>query len=137
MDKQPEIFSSHNQSSILPPAPEQLPPVVNPPRQQVINGANTINETKVEPVAPVQTQFESLSLNTPLEPPVGTDLTSQQFGSIQIHNPLSNTDESADDNPNENDPTVNPMGELSFNNEDGTRGKFTHRLTNQFFNYVV
>jgi hypothetical protein len=126
MDKQSETFSSHNQLPPLPPAPEQLPSVVNPPRQKVTNG------TKVEPIVPVQTQFESLTLNTPLEPPAGSDLSSQQFGSIQINNPLSNTQETTDNNLNENDPTINPTGELSFNNEESTRGKLSHSLTNEF-----
>ncbi len=122
MDKQPETLSSNNQLPPLAPAPEQLPPVVNPPRQQVTNGTNKVKESKVEPTVPIQTQFESLTLNTPLEPPAGSDLSSQQFRSVQ----LNNSQETVDDNSNENDPTINPMGELSFTNEEGTRGKFSY-----------
>lgn len=103
----------------LAPAPTELPPVVNPPRQPVTNGTNPNNQTKVESTVPVHTQFESLSLNTPLQPPANGDLSSQQFGSVQINNELSGSQEALE----ENDPTINPQGELSLTNDDGTRGK--------------
>jgi hypothetical protein len=133
MEQQSATFSSNNQMPPLGPAPAQLPPVVHPPRQTVTNGTNSVGETKVEPAVPIQTQFESLSLNTPLQPPTGTDLSQDQFSSVQINNELSGTQESIDDNSNDNDATINPTGELSLTNEDGTRGMYYNKLNNFFF----
>jgi hypothetical protein len=65
-------------------------------------------------MVPIQAQFESLTLNTPLQPPVGTDLSQQQFGSVQTNNESSNTQETVDDN--------DPTGDLALINDDGTRG---------------
>lgn len=109
---------SNNQIPPLGPAPTQLPPVVNPPRPPVTNGNNSVDDKKVEPVIPIQTQFESLTLNTPLQPPTDSDLSQHQFPSVQMNNELISTQENIDDNSNENDPT----GELSLANDDGTRG---------------
>lgn len=118
--------SNNNQIPPLGPAPTQLPPVVNPPRQPVTNGNNSVDETKVEPVIPIQTQFESLTLNTPLQPPTDIDLSQQQqqYPSVQMNNELSGTQENFEENSNDNDPTINPTGDLSLTNEDGTRGMF-------------
>jgi hypothetical protein len=59
----------------LGPAPTQLPPLVHPPPptsgvpiQSVINTNATIPETQVEPIVPVQAQFETLNLNSPSIP---------------------------------------------------------------------
>ncbi len=114
-------MESNNQMSPLGPAPTQLPPILNPPRQPVTNGTKSIEEHKVEPVVPIQTQFESLTLNTPLQPPVGSDLSQQQF---QINNELGGAQESNDDNAIDNDSTINPTGELSSLSEAGTRGMY-------------
>ncbi|CAF1331360.1 unnamed protein product [Adineta ricciae] len=67
------------------------------------NGNNKIDETKHDSSAPLQTQFESLSLNTPLQQPSNND--------------LNGTQESTDDN----DTDINAAAELAMINDDGTR----------------
>ena len=119
MDQQQQSTASNNPLPPLAPAPTELPPVVNPPRLPVTNGTNPNNQAKPESTVPVHTQFESLSLNTPLQPPTNDDLSSQQFGSVQINNEFSGSQESLE----ENDPTINPQGDLSLTNDDGTRGR--------------
>lgn len=111
--------TSNNPLPPLAPAPVELPPLVNPPRPPVTNGTNSVNPTKSDSTVPVHTQFESLSLNTPLQPPPNGDLSSQQLGSVQINNELGGSQETFD----ENDPTINPHADLSLTNDDGTRGK--------------
>jgi hypothetical protein len=100
--------------------PTQLPPLVHPSSQSITNGTKFVEETKIEPSVPIQTQFESLTLNTPLQPPANNDSTQQQFSSFQINNEFTGPQESVDDNDNDNDNELNPTGELS--NEDGSRG---------------
>jgi len=128
MEQQSGSFSPNNQMPPLGPDPAQLPPVVHPPRQPVTNGTKSVDEIKVEPVVPIQTQFESLTLNTPLQPPTNNDLSQQQFSSVQTNNQLSGTQELNDENSNDNDAIVNPNDESSFTNEDGTRGMFFNKL---------
>jgi hypothetical protein len=123
-----EQVSSNNQTPPLSPAPSQLPTIVHPARQTVTNGTNSIDETKVETVTPIQTQFESLTLSTPLQPSTGSNLSQQQYPSVQLNNQLSGTQELNDENLNDNDPIMNPTSELSLTNEDGTRGMFYNQL---------
>jgi hypothetical protein len=128
MEQQSGSFLPNNQMPPLGPAPAQLPPVIHPPRQPVTNGTKSVDGTKVEPFVPIQTQFESLTLNTPLQPLANSDLSQQQFSSVQTNNQLSGTQELNDENSNDNDAIVNPNDELSFTNEDGTRGMFSNKL---------
>ena len=95
---------------------DQLPPVNHPARQSVTNGNNPLDQSTNS----VQNQFESLSLNSPLQPIVTTEQSSQQFGTVQINNEFNNTEETIEDNPNENEQT----GDLSLTNEDSTRGSY-------------
>lgn len=117
--EQQQSATSNNPLSPLAPAPVELPPLVNPPRPPITNGTNPGNQTKSDSTVPVHSQFESLSLNTPLQSPPNGDLLSQQIGSIQINHEISGSQETFD----ENDPTINPQGDLSLTNDDGTRGK--------------
>lgn len=74
----PSIGSPSIQLPPLGPAPTQLPPLVHPPPPQLMTTPNaTNNEVKSEPVMPVQAQFETLNLDSPLEyiPPVGPQQT--------------------------------------------------------------
>ena len=119
MEQQQQSATSNNPLPPLAPAPTELPPLVNPPRPPITNGKNPGNPTKLDSTVPVHSQFESLSLNTPLQSPPNVDLLSQQIGSVQINNELSGSQETFD----ENDPTINPHGDLSLTNDDGTRGK--------------
>ena len=119
MEQQSTPFSSLNQMPPLGPAPTQLPPVVHPPPlPSSTNGTSSAAETKIESSVPIQTQFESLTLHTPLQPPASSDLSQQQFSSVQRNNELNGSQESIDDN----DADGNPTGELSLSNDDGTRG---------------
>jgi hypothetical protein len=122
MEQQSTPFSSTNQMPPLGPAPAQLPPLNHPPSSHSItNGTKSVDEHKAEPTVPIQTQFESLSLHTPLQPPpANNNPTQQQFPSYQINNELSGAQESVDDNQIDNEAELNPTGELS--NEDGSRG---------------
>lgn len=55
----------------LGPAPVQLPPLVHPPPAPPTTAVvpnQSIAEPQVEPVVPIQTQFETLNLNSPSEP---------------------------------------------------------------------
>ena len=57
----------------LGPAPAQLPPIIHPPPtavpQSVISGSSTAaSDAQAEPAVPIQATFETLSLNSPLEP---------------------------------------------------------------------
>lgn len=130
--EQQQSTTSNNPLSPLAPAPAELPPVVNPPRLPATNGTNPSNPTKVESTVPVHTQFESLSLNTPLQPPTNGDLSSQPFGSVPINNEVSGSQEALE----ENDPTINPHGDLSLTNDDGTRGMLFFLLI-QYFTSVL
>jgi hypothetical protein len=140
----PNVFAptvpipSVSQIPPLGPAPAQLPPVVHPPPlvlpQSVINGNATIQEIKMEPVIPIQAQFETLSLNTPLEPipqlSAENDLTQQQFPSVQMNNELSTAQELVDGNPiappaADGTVAVNPTGESSLIPEEARRGKYS------------
>ena len=76
----------------------------------VTNGNNKIDETKHDSSVPVQTQFESLSLNTPLQQ--------------SLDNDLSGVQESNDDN----DVDLNAASELAMINDDSTRGMFKVHL---------
>jgi hypothetical protein len=111
-------FSSNNQMPPLGPAPTQLPPLVHPP--SMTNGS--VGENKVEPVVPIQTQFESLTLNTPLQPPTHNDRGEQQFPSDEMNNDFSGIQESTDDDPIDEDAVMNPTNELSLATDDNTRG---------------
>ena len=74
----------------LGPAPASLPPLAHPPAAS--NGTSATNANKNESVTPLQNQFESLSLRTPLQPPVSGD----SFPSIQMNNEYRGQDESVD-----------------------------------------
>ncbi len=135
-------LQSINQIPPLGPAPAQLPPLVHPPPpgaplQSVINSNATIQETKVEPIVPLQTQFETLNLNTPLEPIpsvvsqtlLPNDLIQQQFSSAQINNELNSSQELVDGNliaspPIDPNATVNLNDESSLVAEEGKRGMY-------------
>jgi hypothetical protein len=118
MEQQSTPFSSLNQIPPLGPAPIQLPPVVHPPPSSVTNGTNSVGAAKIDSSVPIQTQFESLTLNTPLQPSAGSDLSQQQFSFAQKANEFSGSQESLDDN----DAEDHPANELSLSNDDGTRG---------------
>ncbi|UJR30951.1 hypothetical protein I4U23_018463 [Adineta vaga] len=90
-------------SSMEQQSTSQLPSVAHPPPSPVTNGTNKMDETKHDRSVPFQNQFESLSLNTPLQPPTNNDLSGKQ--------------ESIDDNDTES----NPAGELAMINDDGAR----------------
>lgn len=74
----------------LGPAPAQLPPVIHPPPiavpQAVISGASTAaSDAHAESAVPIQAMFETLSLNSPLEPIApGTELA---LGTDAAHAP--------------------------------------------------
>ncbi|CAF4456056.1 unnamed protein product, partial [Rotaria magnacalcarata] len=70
---------------------------------------------------PIQNQFESLSLNSPLQPSARSDLSQSKFPSVQINNELSGSQQSVDDNPIDNEAAMNPIGDLSLSSDDGTR----------------
>ncbi|CAF3647940.1 unnamed protein product [Adineta steineri] len=130
-----------SQIQLLAPAPAQLPPLVHPPPmmpfQTSISNNNATQEIKLEPIGSFQTQFETLTLNTPLEPitsavpqaPVNEDLTQQQqqqYPSGQINNELNTTQELVNGNSivppiGEVNAIVNPNGELSLVPEEGKR----------------
>ncbi|CAF2470533.1 unnamed protein product [Rotaria sp. Silwood2] len=119
MEQQSTTLPSINQMQPLGSAPTQLPPVLHPPPQSFANGTNSSDETKIEPTVPIQTQFESLSLNASLQPSARNDLSQQKFPSVQMNNEYSGAQQSIDDHPLDNDVTINPTNELS--SEDGTR----------------
>ncbi|CAF0812281.1 unnamed protein product [Rotaria sordida] len=119
MEQQSTTLPFINQMSPLGPAPTQLPPVVHPPSQPFTNGTNSMDEIKTESTVPIQSHFESLSLNTSLQPSARNDLSQQQFPSVQINNEFSGTQQSIDEHSIDNDMTINSNDELS--NEDGTR----------------
>ncbi|CAF0874770.1 unnamed protein product [Rotaria sordida] len=119
MEQQSTTLPFINQMSPLGPAPTQLPPVVHPPSQPFTNGTNSMDEIKTESTIPIQSHFESLSLNTSLQPSARNDLSQQQFPSVQINNEFSGTQQSIDEHSIDNDMTINSNDELS--NEDGTR----------------
>lgn len=105
----PSTGASYSPNTQIPPSgpaqTSQLPTFVN--------GSNSVEETKIDSNVPVHTQFESLSINTPLQP--------AKFPSVQINNEISGSQQSADDNNSiENDASINPAGDLS--SDDGTRG---------------
>ena len=120
--------SSVNQLPPLGPAPTSLPPLARPPAAS--NGSSVTKENKNEPVNPLQNQFESLSLRTPLQPPpTGGD----RFPSIQMNNEYRGQDEPVDIHsfplsPAENDPN----GELS----DGARGRHSTQLIDVSFHSI-
>ncbi|CAF1560525.1 unnamed protein product, partial [Adineta steineri] len=105
--------------------------------QTSISNNNATQEIKLEPIGSFQTQFETLTLNTPLEPitsavpqaPVNEDLTQQQqqqYPSGQINNELNTTQELVNGNSivppiGEANAIVNPNGELSLVPEEGKR----------------
>ncbi|CAF0988567.1 unnamed protein product [Rotaria magnacalcarata] len=111
----------NNQMPPLGPAPTQLPPVVHPPPQSLTNGSKSLEETRTESAVPIQNQFESLSLNSPLQPSARSDLSQSKFPSVQINNELSGSQQSVDDNPIDNEAAMNPIGDLSLSSDDGTR----------------
>jgi hypothetical protein len=98
-------------------APAQLPPVVHPPPivlpSSAGNGSAEASNIKVETTAPIQAPFETLSLNTPLQPiaPVselshGIDLT-QSSTSVSV--------------PRSSEPTVGDIGpSISIGGNDAT-----------------
>jgi len=109
----------------LGPAPTQLPPLVHPPPsvplQSVINPNATILETNI----PVQTQFETLNLNQPLEP-----ISSIVNDSTQINNELNTTQKLVDGNsilsPSiDTNETINPNGESSLVAEQDKIGMYS------------
>jgi hypothetical protein len=120
----------------LGPAPAQLPPLVHPPippPQSVIN----TNVTMQESVIPIQTQFETLSLHTPLEPipplSILNDLPLQQ--QEQFTSVLNPTHESVDGNPIDVNAAVNPADESSLVAEEGKRGMYLeYILINRILN---
>lgn len=119
--------SSVNQLPALGPAPASLPPLAHPPAAS--NGSSVTKENKNEPVNPLQNQFESLSLRTPLQPPTDGD----HFPSIQMNNEYRGQDEPVDIHsfplsPAENDPN----GDLS----DGARGRHSTQLIDVPFHSI-
>jgi hypothetical protein len=123
----------------LGPAPAQLPPLVHPPiptpqfpplvyppvpiPQSVVN-TNAINQ---EQVIPIQTQFETLSLNTPLEP-----IPQQSVGNdSQFSSELNTTQELVDGNPIDPDAAVNPTG------EEGKRGMYLSSILINKYIYII
>jgi len=126
-------LQSISQMAPLGPAPAQLPPLVNPPPppgvplQSVINTNVPIQEIKIEPIVPIQTQFETLNLNSSLEPipsvvpqpSIANDLT-------QINNKSGISQELVDGNSIATPPiditsVVNPNGESLLVPEEGKR----------------
>ncbi|CAF0796377.1 unnamed protein product [Rotaria sp. Silwood1] len=94
-------LQSISQIPPLGPAPTQLPPLVHPPPQPVINTNITAQDIKSESVIPIQTQFETLNLDIPLEsipsvipqPSFNSDLAQQSLSSVEISNELNNSQE--------------------------------------------
>lgn len=83
----------------LGPAPIQLPPLVNPPPPLLLPSAipvvtnQSIPEPQLEPVVPIQAQFETLNLNSPSAPvpqPVNNE-----FNTLPPPLPLSDGDSTA------------------------------------------
>ncbi len=107
----------------LGPAPAQLPPLVHP--------IPPIVSPQLEPIVPIQTQFETLTLNSPLEPistlipqpSIGKDLT-------QGNHELSTTQELLDGNSFalssvDANAIVNPNGQESLTPEEGQHGMYS------------
>jgi hypothetical protein len=107
----------------LGPAPAQLPPLVHPIPPIVL--------PQLEPIVPIQTQFETLTLNSPLEPistlipqpSIGNDLT-------QGNHELSTTQELVDGNSFalssvDANAIVNSNGQESLTPEEGQRGMYS------------
>jgi len=113
-------LQSISQMPPLGPAPVQLPPLVHPPPpgvqlQSVVNTNAAIQETTFESIipVPVQIQFETLNLNTPLEliPPL-----SIINDSAQINNELNTSQELVDGNSIAS-PTIDANGVVNPNND--------------------
>ena len=78
---------------LLGPAPIQLPPLINPPPPIQIVTNQSIPEPQLEPVVPVQAQFETLNLNSPsasVPQPVNNE-----FSTLPPPLPLSDGDSTA------------------------------------------
>jgi len=114
----------------LGPAPAQLPPLVHP--------IPPIVSPQLEPIVPIQTQFETLTLNSPLEPistlipqpSIGNDLTQHQYSSTQGNHELSTTQELVDGNSFalssvDGNAMVNSNGQESLTPEEGQRGMYS------------
>ncbi len=115
----------------LGPAPAQLPPLVHPPPplasgtslQSVIN----TNAALPEAAMPVQTQFETLSLNTPLESIAPSSFPNDV---TQINNEVGVSQVLVDGNPIAPPPLVdptaiaNPNGETSLAPEEAKPGMY-------------
>jgi hypothetical protein len=111
----------------LGPAPAQLPPLVHPPPPGVPL-QSVIQEIKVEPIVPIQIQFETLCLNTPLEPILPIIPQSSITNDFtQINNELSPSQEFVDGNamaapPIDSNAAINPTDESSLVPEEGKSG---------------
>ncbi|CAF0904916.1 unnamed protein product [Adineta ricciae] len=107
------------------PVPHHLPPLAHPPPpimpfQSPSTSQVAAQEIKLEPMPPIQTQFETLTLNTPLEPithipsqpSVGTELPHQQFPLTPINNESATIHSDAVDGQALTTPVVGANGEL-------------------------
>jgi hypothetical protein len=125
-------LQSMSQMPPLGPAPVQLPPLVHPPPpgvqlQSVINTNATIQETKFESIIPVQIQFETLNLNTPLELIAPLSIIND---SAQINNELNTSQELVDGNsialpPIDANETFNPNNDSLLVPEEAKYGMYS------------
>ncbi|CAF1023421.1 unnamed protein product [Rotaria sordida] len=111
----------------LGPAPTQLPPLIHPPPQSVVN--TLVQDIKTEPNIPIQTQFETFHLDIPLEsiPSVipqlsisNNDLTEQQqqqLSSVENNNQLNTSQELNDENVIISSSTIDSNATINSNNE--------------------
>ncbi|CAF2402350.1 unnamed protein product [Rotaria sp. Silwood2] len=120
-------LQSISQMPPLGPAPIQLPPLVHPPPQAVININTKIQDIKLEAVIPIQPQFETLNLDVPLESilsvipqsSINNDVTQQQLPSVEISNELNTSQELMNENviaPSSSS-SIDPNATVNSNNE--------------------
>ena len=141
----PPLGPTSAQLPPLGPAPVQLPPLVHPPippsqfpplvyppvptPQSVVN-TNAANQ---EQVIPIQTQFETLSLTTPLEP-----IPQQSVGyDSQVLSELNTTQELVAGNPIDPDAAVNPTDEASSVGEEGRPGMYLNSILINKYIYTI
>ncbi|CAF5217643.1 unnamed protein product, partial [Rotaria magnacalcarata] len=112
----------------LGPAPSKLPPLVHPPPpppQLVMNANASVQDMKLEPVIPVQTKFETLNLDTPMElilpvvpqPSMSSDPTQQSSSSGETTNELSAAQVLMGSNQLVPASLMQPNGTVNSNNE--------------------